>query len=108
VSFSGYKLRQLNALANVWVDIPTGTKFVPYVGGGIGISAFEVDGETDSGFAWQLGAGVAYHLTDGLAVTGDVRYRSANSVQFAYDEESGIALDRVKTWNYGLGLRYTF
>lgn len=108
VAFDGEKLRQFSAMGNVWVDIPVGGKFEPYVGGGIGIAVFDIADEAKSSFAWQIGAGVAYHLTDHVAVTADVRHRQADSIAIAFDETSGINFGRVKTWNYGLGLRYTF
>ena len=107
VGLSGSKLRQLNAIGNVWVDIPTGTQFEPYVGGGLGIAGFELNGDGKARFAWQLGGGVAYKIAPKIAITGDVRYRQASGLTLN-DEGFGIEIGKIKTWNYGLGLRFTF
>jgi opacity protein-like surface antigen len=110
VSFDGGpKLRQLNAMANLWVDIPVGSeKVVPYAGGGLGVAGFEVDGEGKARFAWQLGAGLAYHVSPHIALTADIRYRQSSKFSIAYDEVSGVQLGRIKTTSYGLGVRFVF
>jgi len=71
-------------LANIWYDIDIGSKFVPYVGGGVGWgrSRFEGvllnDGTTfaaeNSGFVFQLGGGVNYEVQDGVHLGGGYRY----------------------------------
>lgn len=104
----GTKLRQLNALANLWYDIPTGGRLEPYLGGGIGIAGFKIDGEGKSRFAWQIGAGVAYKLSPHFALTADFRHRQAAKLEDAYDDGSGFQVGRVKTTSYGLGIRATF
>lgn len=108
LTFDGPKLRQLSALANVWIDIPTGMAIEPYVGGGIGIAGFEIEGEGKDAFAWQLGGGAAYKLNEHVAVTADVRYRESDAGTVAFDAVSGVDVGKIKTWTYGLGLRYTF
>lgn len=109
VPLDGSKLRQLNAMANVWIDIPVGGELglEPYVGGGLGVAGFEVDGEGKARFAWQLGGGLAYKISPNIAITADARYRQANSTTIN-DEGYGFVLGKVKTFSYGLGLRATF
>lgn len=109
VSMGSSKLRQLNAMGNVWVDVPVGSSLglEPYVGGGVGVAGFEVEGEGKARFAWQIGGGVAYRITKGLAVTADVRYRQANGATLD-DDGYGVDIDKIKTVSYGLGLRYNF
>lgn len=77
-------------LANLWYDIDFGGKLVPYVGGGVGWGwskaegtfyrttpatgtpyAYDVD---DSGFVWQLGAGLQYPIQDGMKLGLGYRY----------------------------------
>ncbi len=41
LALEGTKVRQLSAMANVWVDIPVGEKVEPYVGGGVGVVGIE-------------------------------------------------------------------
>jgi opacity protein-like surface antigen len=73
----------LFALANLWIDIPVGDVFRPYVGGGIGFGRLDAELETtagseivddsDWGFAYQLGAGVAFGFAENIAF--DIGYR---------------------------------
>jgi len=70
---------------NAYLDIPTGTPFTPYIGGGLGmafnytgISSWEpgryidVD-QRDTTFAWNVGAGLSYAFTEN--VSADLGYR---------------------------------
>lgn len=107
VSFDGgAKVRQLNALVNVWVDIPVGAGFHPYVGGGLGIAGVESEGEGKGKFAWQLGAGVAVDITPGIALTADFRHRQSDRIGDAFD--LGADLGRVKTNSFSAGVRFRF
>lgn len=105
----GPKLRQLNAMANVWVDIPLGGELglEPYVGGGLGVAGFELEGEGKAKFAWQVGGGLAYKLSPAFAITADLRYREADGATIN-DAGYGFAIDKIKSFSYGLGLRATF
>ena len=108
IGFDGGRVRQLSALANVWVDLPIGNSITPYVGGGLGVSGFEIDGEGKGRFAWQLGAGVAVPLSDGFDLTLDYRYRQAGRSTIAYDASSGFEIGKVKTNSITAGVRFTF
>ncbi|MBI1212174.1 MAG: outer membrane beta-barrel protein [Alphaproteobacteria bacterium] len=75
-----------SVLANVWYDIDVGQKWVPYVGGGAGWGRTKVSGGAqvtstsgggntsvattwaveESGFAYQLGAGINYPIQPGV------------------------------------------
>lgn len=105
---SGSRARQLTALANIWVDLPIGDTVVPYVGGGLGVGGYELDGEGKAAFAWQLGAGVAFKLSDTIALTADYRYRQLGSTEIAYDEDAGLRVGKVKTSTLAAGVRFTF
>lgn len=109
IAFSnGGGVRQLSALANVWVDLPIGKVVTPYVGGGVGVAGFEYGGEGKAGFAWQLGAGVAVHVARHIALTADFRHRDAKGARLAYDSVSGFEVGRVRTNSVSAGLRFTF
>ncbi|NJC08996.1 outer membrane protein [Polymorphobacter fuscus] len=108
ITFDGGRLRRLSALASAWVDFPTGSVVTPYVGGGLGISGFEIDGEGKGRFAWQLGAGAAFAVSKTVAVTLDYRYRSANGANIAYDATSGFDVGRLRSHSFATGLRFTF
>lgn len=108
VTYGGGRLRRASALASVWLDLPIGSGITPYVGGGAGIAGFEVDGEGTGKFAWQLGAGAAVNVANGVAITFDYRYRNANGARIEYDATSGFDLGRLKSHSFATGLRFTF
>ncbi len=107
-NFDGSRVRQLSALANIWVDLPIGSTIVPYAGGGIGIGGFEVDGEGSGKFAWQLGAGIAANLSNTTAISLDFRHREIGSSTIDYDDMSGFRLGKLKTNAFTVGIRLTF
>ncbi|OWK29898.1 outer membrane protein [Sphingomonas mucosissima] len=110
ISADGSRARQLSALANLWVDIPTGSAITPYVGGGAGIGGYEVDGEGKARFAWQLGAGVSFDLSPSVALFGDYRFRQIQGATIAYDDfpDAGVIVGKVKTSTFNLGVRFRF
>jgi opacity protein-like surface antigen len=103
----GTGVRQLNGIANAWIDVPVGGIIVPYAGLGVGIGGLEVDGEAKSRFVWQLGAGAALHMSRGLALTADYRHREASSTKVG-DEVSGLRISKLKTNSFAVGLRAYF
>jgi opacity protein-like surface antigen len=109
VSFDeGGRVRQLSALANLWLDVPIGTVVTPYAGGGIGMTGFEIEGEGKARFAWQLGAGVAVKLSRNVALTADFRHREAQGGNLPYDAASGVDVGKIRTNSVSAGLRFTF
>ena len=104
---------------NLYYDFRNSTAFTPYVGAGLGM-AFNYANYTFSArglnanfddhrttFAWNVGAGVAYDITDNFAV--DLGYRYVNLGYYEVDLPEG---DKVKNQpgnhEFMLGLRYTF
>lgn len=90
-------------MANVWYDVNMGWKAVPYVGAGAGwarshlellavptsthgdacctgTGAWASTDQRNNGFAWQVGAGVNYPVSDGVKV--GVGYRYFNGPSF--------------------------
>jgi opacity protein-like surface antigen len=109
ISFGeGGRVRQLSALANIWLDLPIGEVITPYAGGGVGVAGFEIDGEGKARFAWQLGAGVALRLSDHIALTVDYRHRQAKGGNLPYDAVSGADVGAIRTNSGSAGLRFTF
>ncbi|MBQ9236159.1 MAG: porin family protein [Alphaproteobacteria bacterium] len=69
------KIKNNSAFLNAYYDIDTGTKFTPYIGGGLGVARIKVSGTKSSDeFAWQLGAGVSYAATENISVDLGYRY----------------------------------
>jgi opacity protein-like surface antigen len=86
-----YDQQSFSVLANVWLDIPVGSGFTPYVGGGLGWADTEAEGTftcnagicigttapfnvSDDGFAWQLGAGVNFQVSPNMQLGVGYRY----------------------------------
>lgn len=104
----GSRVRQLSVMGNLWLDIPAGKTFVPYLGGGLGIAGFEVDGEGKGKFAWQLGAGASVRLSSGTALTFDFRHRETSATRIEFDSSSGYDIGKLKTNSFTAGVRFTF
>jgi opacity protein-like surface antigen len=104
------RLRSLSAMANIWLDIPAGETFVPYVGGGVGIGGYEMDGEGKTAFAWQLGAGAAFNLSPSAAITIDFRHRQISGATIEDEEfpDFRTRIGNVKTNTISAGLRFRF
>ena len=97
---------------NLYYDFRNSTAFTPYVGAGLGMAfnyanyTFSSPGyhgnfdEHSTNFAWNVGAGVAYDITDSLAV--DLGY-------YEVDLPDGAKLkNQPCNHEFMLGLRYTF
>ena len=106
----GSKLRQLTALGNVWLDVPTGLPVTPYVGGGLGVAGFELDGEGKARFAWQVGAGLAFNLSPSAAITLDYRHRQAKGATIADEdfEDAAVRIGKIRTDAFTAGVRFHF
>lgn len=73
-------------LGNLWYDFDIGVPLMPYIGGGIGVAfvdqdithtsgfPFGPDG-SDESFAFQLGAGLKYYVTESIALEVSYRFR---------------------------------
>ena len=111
----------LGLMVNAWYDIDTGTKWVPYFGGGLGTAriALGVD-EARSGslliaasadysdwvFAYQVGAGVGYAISDNWMLQIGYRYFATTAPEFTEDDLT--IKSEFNTHNVGLGLRFRF
>lgn len=109
--------------ANFFYDINTGTAFTPYVGAGVGLAWIDTkysstaasfanwEGDkktTATNFAWNVGAGLGYSVTDNFILDLGYRY-----VSFGSSKAYGGAVYDQKFKNLGahevlLGLRFEF
>ena len=92
----GGKLSTVSGLANLYLDIPTGSSLTPYVGAGAGMTWVNND-ENDSGFAFDLTGGLAIDLTDSLTLDLGYRYVNTNAEGANMEQHEGLA-----------GVRYGF
>jgi len=107
----------VHLLVNLFVDIPNPTPFVPYVGGGAGVSYTSVNGagidevefldDNAVVFAYQVGAGIGYEITDSLVL--ELGYRYFATVDPNFTNEFGFDVDAEhSSHNVTVGLRITF
>jgi outer membrane autotransporter protein len=105
-----------SGLANAWVDYRVG-RFTPYIGGGIGlanvsaneisIAGTDVVDDSDTVFAYQVGTGVAYSLTQNFSLTLDYRYFATSDPKLT-DEAGGDLEAEVSNHSILAGVRYGF
>jgi opacity protein-like surface antigen len=124
--------KALFVLANLWLDLPIGGMFRPYIGGGVGAGHLDVDidfesgggnhytiiDDSDWGFAWQVGAGVAFDLSESIAIDVGYRYKRINNADLEVDEDvedwfsDDVTPDEIekdyKSHNVLVGLRIMF
>lgn len=106
-----------SGMANVYADLGTYVGFTPYVGAGVGmvyskgtasVTAPLVDysaDDTQYAFAYSLGAGVAYRMSQNWSVDLGYQYLSAPGLEYVdvdtLDVDEGVDYHQVK-----VGLRY--
>jgi len=81
-------------MGNLWFDWPMATWLSPYIGGGAGVAkvngsfgaddgydfSLNVDAD-DWAFAWQLGAGLRFGLSEHFAIDAGYRFKAINNVE---------------------------
>ncbi|MET0181336.1 MAG: outer membrane beta-barrel protein [Caulobacterales bacterium] len=83
---------QVNAvMANGWWQIPVGSAFELYLGGGLGLAEVEVNiagysAESDAELAWQLGAGAAFNIGKGFSIGAGYRRFEVDDVDVATND----------------------
>jgi len=91
---ANFDIKTNAVMFNMLKEVPLGVSGVTgYFGGGIGHHSTEFDGdiatirysERDSGFAWQLIAGVDFPITDRLALFTQYRYLVLSDMSFRTD-----------------------
>ena len=110
-------------MANVDYDFDTGSRWVPYIGGGLGVATISIDTETpslgtsladdsDTVFAYQVGAGIGYEfpLEEGRSVTVslDWRFFGTQDPTFKGDVTGGEFDVGISGHDIGIGLIYGF
>jgi len=107
----------LSFMANVWRDFNTGTNYVPFVGGGIGISTMNMEitkiensplsyDISDTVFAYQLGAGIGYKLTPKATINLSYRLFGTSEVELV-DSNNNDTYEYLNH-SFMIGYRTTF
>jgi outer membrane protein OmpA-like peptidoglycan-associated protein len=97
------ELEPLSFMANAYYDIGTGTRWTPYIGGGIG--AVYLNGKIEeagttltemgrTAFGYQGIGGVAYKVNDALSLKGEYRYLA--TVDTEMPNEPGVGAGTAK------------
>ena len=93
---SSNTLNSQTVLVNGFYDIDTGTKFTPFVGGGLGVAINNTSGTatllsnsatasystSKTSFAWALGGGVNYAIDSNWSVDASYRYIDLGKANF--------------------------
>lgn len=118
------ELDQFTLMANVWYEFPTEMAVRPYVGGGIGwswvnadidsqvpvvlptttvsLDLFE-DDQSENGFAYQVGAGLAMDFT--RSMTGYVEYRYMNVLDVEFGSQGDALEADINSHTVQFGVR---
>jgi opacity protein-like surface antigen len=107
-----------SAMANLIYELNTGTAFMPYVGGGVGLAHiswgenFRATGPivydgTEVRFTWQGIVGIAYAVTPRLTLTVDGRIKESDGYTFP-GSAPGLSIKNFNdlTRSVFVGLRY--
>lgn len=104
-------------LGNVWLDLHNSTPLTPYIGGGLGMAwasekistaSLLSSSDKDSGFAFQLGAGVKYDLTDAVSIDLGYRYKDVSNLDFSTTLGGVLKGADLHSHNIQLGLTFQF
>lgn len=118
-SFNAYNIN-----LNAFVDLPVSKMFVPFVGGGVGISRVDAalarsDDTTgassdysgkDWGFLWHADAGIGVRVTPKATVELGARYTQISGLKFdgQNNGEAATFSPKISTLSGTLGVRYAF
>ena len=104
-------------MLNAYYDFDTNSKFVPYVGGGVGYTNIDFAGFTvtaagetlksdegsDGAFGYQAKAGISYLASDKIDIFGEAIFSGTSGFSI-----STVDIDPVTAWGGRVGLRYRF
>lgn len=113
-------LNSHTVMLNAYYDIDTGTRFTPYVGGGLGVAINRTKatasalGQSASGsktktnLAWSLAAGVGYAFDANWVAELGYRYIDLGKAAYGDSDISILTSDNVTAHEVLAGLRYRF
>ena len=114
-------IRQTYLLGNVWLDLPTGSSFTPYAGGGLGVGWADADvsfagnrgyGASTSGtsFAYQVGGGIKFNFSENIDLDLGYRYKGMTNVNFNDNKGNNFEFNgaNMNSHNVQLGLTFSF
>ncbi len=108
----------LAGLANFYVDFETATRWTPYVGAGIGVASVALNDvspsssvrldDSDTVFAFQLKAGLAYTLRPSTQFSIGYRFLSADDSKLRDASGMEVSIEGPQLHTVETGLLYRF
>lgn len=105
-------------MANVYYDVPTGTKLTPFIGAGIGgidVSADKIRGsgvtysnDDQFTFGYQGIVGAAYALNDNLSIKADYRYLRSTDTKLSEDPSWGTGSAKGDYVSHSILVGFTY
>lgn len=121
------ELKSQSLMFNAYYDFKNVSKFTPYLSAGAGVtriknkqtlnSEFPLENgfnlsDTSDTFTWSAGAGVAYKVTENVALDLGYHYVDAGEIEFnnnLFQESVNLkSTADLVSHDYSLGIRYTF
>jgi opacity protein-like surface antigen len=95
----------LTLMANAYYDFDTGSDIRPYIMGGLGMAHVNMSWTSDDEdvFAWQLGAGLGFKVSENTTLDLGYRYLKPSDFDTHY-----LGDGELECHNIMLGLRYEF
>lgn len=116
------ELRSQSLMLNGYYDFKNASKFTPYVSAGVGVTRIKNTtqlfdstdqnlSDTDNSFTWAAGLGVAYKVTENVALDLGYRYVDAGEFEFNKTVDESVKFKTTAdlvSHDYSLGIRYNF
>lgn len=103
-------------LGNLWYDFKSDSAFTPYIGGGLGLGLPNQDFTANSGvksdtpleFAFQLGVGAKYALSDKIDLDIGYRFKDIPNFTQNFPGFTNITGESFASHNVQVGLTFNF
>lgn len=108
-------IKSQSLMANIYYDFFTGTNLTPYVGAGIGYARLknnldDSDGtsfaKSNNNFAWNVGVGFNYALTENLDIDVSYRFTDYGKVKYKGQIDGFTVKQRGNEFNFGIRYRF--
>ena len=117
-------VRTQSLMLNGYYDFKNQSKFTPYVSAGVGITRIKNNlkntnypddeyslSKSDNHFTWSTGLGIAYNISQNVALDASYRYVDAGKFEFKHthssSEDTSVKFKQTSN-DYALGIRYNF
>ena len=116
-------LQSQSLMLNAYYDFRNTSKFTPYVSAGAGVTHVKnkqtvtydnsTTSDSDNHFTWSAGAGIAYAVSQNVALDLSYKYVDAGKYEFNYPTRSNMITNnrtnvKLASNEYLLGVRYNF